>query len=74
MPARIIVNLTDRECDALVELSQELDLPQDRVLVQALRHYRSALHPVEQIPMMSGCPHATEHGDSGVGEPGSWHR
>lgn len=42
----IVVNLTDRECEALAELSRELDLPQDRVLIQALRHYQASLHPV----------------------------
>ena len=53
MPGAIIVNLTDRECDALAELSRELDLPQDRVLIQALRHYQASRHPVPSLPMMA---------------------
>jgi len=61
MPGSLVVNLTDRECDALAELSRELDLPQDRVLIQALRYYQASLHPVEKPPMMADCPHAAPH-------------
>ena len=50
MPGSILVNMTDRECDALAELSRELDLPQDRVLIQALRHYQASRHPVPSLP------------------------
>ena len=52
MPGSIVVRLTDRECQALAELSQELDLPQDRVMIQALRHYQLAMHPAPSLPMM----------------------
>lgn len=51
MPGNIVVNLTDRECDVLAQLSRELDLPQNRVLILALRHYQLSRHPV---PMMAG--------------------
>lgn len=61
MSGSITVVLTDRECGVLAELSQELDLPQDRVLIMALRHYHSAKNPVPQIPMMADCPHAAPH-------------
>jgi hypothetical protein len=61
MPGSIVVHLTDRECDALAELSRELDLSQERVLIQALRHYQATLHPVEQIPKLEECQHATPH-------------
>lgn len=57
----ITVSLTDRECDALAELSRELDLPQDRVMIQALRHYQLSLHPVESPPRLADCPHAAPH-------------
>lgn len=50
-----MVELTDRECKALAELSKQLDLPQDRVLIQALRHYQVALNPnLDHEPI--GCP------------------
>lgn len=58
MSGAITVSLTDRECEVLADLSRELDLPQDRVMIQALRQYQAALHPVEQPPMMADCPHA----------------
>lgn len=61
MPGSIVVALTDRECEVLAEMSRELDLSQDRVLIQALRHYQASLHPVEHIPMMEDCPHAAPH-------------
>lgn len=61
MPGSIVVNLTDRECAALAELSRELDLPQDRVLIQALRHYQAWLHPVEPEAKLVDCPHAAPH-------------
>ena len=51
-PGSILVNMTDRECDALAELSRELDLPQDRVLIQALRHYQASRHPVPCTPFL----------------------
>lgn len=55
MPGTITVSLTDRECDALASLSRELDLPQERVLIQALRHYQAAVHgPIDEPPV--GCP------------------
>lgn len=38
----VIMNLTKREYDILTDLSLQLDLPKDRVLVQALHHYQSA--------------------------------
>ena len=61
MPGSIVVSLTDRECDALADLSKELDLPQDRVMIQALRHYQLSLHPVESPPKLADCPHAAPH-------------
>lgn len=61
MSRSIVVNLTERECAALAELSRELDLSQERVLIQALRHYQSSLHPVVIPPKLQDCPYATPH-------------
>ncbi len=52
MHGSIVVRLTDRECEVLAELSRELDLPQDRVMIHALRYYQSAMHPAPSLPMM----------------------
>lgn len=52
MSGSITVPLTDRECRVLAELSNELDLPQDRVMVMALRVYRKHLHPVADLAMV----------------------
>jgi hypothetical protein len=55
MPGEIKVHLTDRECDVLAALSKEMDLPQDRVLIMALRHFqlsRSGIAESEPV----GCP------------------
>ena len=51
MSGSITVPLTDRECRVLAELSNELDLPQDRVMVMALRVYQKHLHPVVDLAM-----------------------
>lgn len=50
MPGSITVHLTDRECDALAELSRMTDLPQERVMIQALRAYQASLCPVPDFP------------------------
>ncbi len=54
MADSILVPLTDRECDTLAAMSRELDLPQERVLIQALRHYQAAIHPAPSLPMTAG--------------------
>lgn len=51
MSGSILINLTDRECDVLAEMSRELDLPQERVMIQALRHYQASRHPVPSLKM-----------------------
>lgn len=51
MSGSITVPLTDRECRVLAELSNELDIPQDRVMVMALRVYQKHLHPVADLAM-----------------------
>ena len=51
MSGSITVPLTDRECRVLAELSNELDLPQDRVIVMALRVYQKHLHPVVDLSL-----------------------
>lgn len=38
---QIIVGLTQRECEVLAELSERMDLPQDRIMVLALRMYQA---------------------------------
>ena len=49
----VCVSLTDREYESLVDLSRELELPQDRVLTLALRRYQALLLPVPQLPKVS---------------------
>jgi hypothetical protein len=36
----ILVPLTEREREALIELANRMDLSQERVMIQALRHYQ----------------------------------
>lgn len=48
----IIVPLTTREADALARLSNKLDLPQNRVMVMALRQYQLIHEPVRAVPMI----------------------
>lgn len=52
MSGSILINLTDRECDVLAEMSRELDLPQERVMIQALRHYQASRQPMPSLTMM----------------------
>lgn len=46
MSGQITITLTDKEAQVLYELSNLLDLPQDRVMIQALRAYQASLFPV----------------------------
>lgn len=57
------IELTQAEADALKELSEETGLPQERVLIQALRLYQ-AVHKCKaeivwpnELPMMKEEPH-----------------
>jgi hypothetical protein len=47
MPGRITIELTDQEAKVLGELSEDVDLPQDRVMIQALRMYQASRNPPE---------------------------
>lgn len=55
---RIFLDLTEREASTLEELARLLELPTERVLIQALRTYQAKLayqvqlYPVEQLPLM----------------------
>lgn len=51
----IVVPLTSRECDVLARLSEKLELPQDRVMVLALRQYQLIHEPVRALPMIAEC-------------------
>lgn len=55
------LGFNEAERTALAGLSEELELPPHRVLLQALRTYQLSLHPVEAVPMMEDCPHAAPH-------------
>lgn len=47
------LQLTAKEHAVLTELAAEMDLPIERVLVQALRLYQLVLHPVTPMPLAS---------------------
>lgn len=51
MTGTITVPLTDRECEVLSQLSRSMDLPQDRVMVQALRQYQAVFLQLESLQM-----------------------
>lgn len=57
----ITVGLTNAESDALAAMSNRLDLPQDKVMVMALRYYEAALSEVESPHKLEECPYADPH-------------
>lgn len=49
----ITVGLTQRECEVLAELSERMDLPQERIMVLALRLYQSACDGHEALSKLT---------------------
>lgn len=43
----ITIRLTDAEARVLLQLSKEMDLPQDKVMIMGLRLYQMQCHPVK---------------------------
>lgn len=62
----IAIQLTDAECKALHELSIMTDLPQSRVMVQALRCYQSIVVSKCQPQKSLDCPVSTLRVDQGM--------